>query len=231
MALLIERFERAATGEGQVVLLSGEAGMGKSRIVEALSERLSTTPHTRMRLQCSPFHTTSTLHPVVRHLEYAAGFLPEDGPDERLRKLDALLRQAGKDPADSLAVLAPLLSLPVADGYASAEFTAEQRQARVLTVLVDQLLGLAAQNPVLLILEDAHWIDPATREFITQTLPRVAEARVLIVITHRPDWQTDWAHHQQVTALTLNRLSRDRAPRSPAPPRPPPCRKRSWLAS
>jgi len=208
MALLMERFERAVTGEGQVVLLSGEAGMGKSRIVEALSERLSTTPHTRMRLQCSPFHTTSTLHPVVRHLEYAAGFLPEDGPDERLRKLDALLRQAGKDPADSLAVLAPLLSLPVADGYASAEFTAEQRQARVLTVLVDQLLGLAAQNPVLLILEDAHWIDPATREFITQTLPRVAEARVLIVITHRPDWQTDWAHHQQVTALTLNRLSR-----------------------
>jgi tetratricopeptide (TPR) repeat protein len=208
MALLMERFERAVTGEGQVVLLSGEAGMGKSRIVENLSERLSTTPHTRMRLQCSPFHTTSTLHPVVRHLEYAAGFLPEDGPDERLRKLDALLRQAGKDPADSLAALGPLLSLPVAEGHASAELTAEQRQARVLTALVDQLLGLAVRNPVLFILEDAHWIDPATHEFITQTLPRVAEARVLMVITHRPDWQTDWAHHPQVTVLTLNRLSR-----------------------
>jgi class 3 adenylate cyclase/tetratricopeptide (TPR) repeat protein len=208
MALLMERFERAVTGEGQVVLLSGEAGMGKSRIVEAVSERLSTTPHTRMRMQCSSFHTTSTLHPVVRHLEYAAGFLAEDGPDERLCKLGVLLRQAGKDPADSLAALGPLLSLPVADGHASGELTAEQRQARVLTVLIDQLLGLAAQNPVLFILEDAHWIDPGTRELITQTLPRVAEARVLMVITHRPDWQTEWAHRPQVTALTLNRLSR-----------------------
>jgi class 3 adenylate cyclase/tetratricopeptide (TPR) repeat protein len=208
MALLMERFERASTGEGQVVLLSGEAGMGKSRMVQTLCERLSTTPHTRMRMQCSPFHTTSTLHPVVRHLEYAAGFLPEDGPDERLRKLGALLRQAGTDPADSLAALGPLLSLPVDDRHASLDITAEQRQARVLNALIGQLLGLAAQNPVLFILEDAHWIDPATRELITQTLPRVAEARVLMVITHRPDWQTDWARHPQVTVLTLNRLSR-----------------------
>ena len=208
MALLTERFERAVSGEGQVVLLSGEAGMGKSRVVQTLFERLSATPHTRMRMQCSPFHTTSTLHPVVRHLEYAAGFLPEDGPDERLRKLEALLRQAGKDPADSLAALGPLLSLPVDDRHAPLELTAEQRQARVLNALVDQLLGLAARNPVLFILEDAHWIDPTTREFITQTLPRVADARVLMVITHRPDWQTDWARHPQVTALTLNRLSR-----------------------
>jgi class 3 adenylate cyclase/tetratricopeptide (TPR) repeat protein len=208
MALLIERFERAVTGEGQVVLLSGEAGMGKSRVVQTLCERLSSTPHTRMRMQCSPFHTSSTLHPVIRHLEYAAGFLPEDEPGERLRKLEALLRQAGNDPADSLAALGPLLSLAVEDRYVSVEFTAEQRQARVLNALVDQLLGLAAQNPVLFILEDVHWIDPATRELITQTLPRLAEARVLMVITHRPDWQTDWGRHPQVTALTLNRLSR-----------------------
>src|SRR5215470_14017213 len=120
MALLIERFERAVTGEGQVVLLSGEAGMGKSRVVQTLCERLSSTPHTRMRMQCSPFHTSSTLHPVIRHLEYAAGFLPEDGPDERLRKLEALLRQAGNDPADSLIALGRLLSLPVEDHYVSA---------------------------------------------------------------------------------------------------------------
>ena len=208
MALLSERFERAAGGEGQMVVLSGEAGMGKSRIVEALCERLSAAPHTRIRMQCSPFHTTSTLHPVVRHLEYAAGFLPEDGPDERARKLDTLLRQAGTDPADGPAVLGPLLSLPGDERYAAIELTAEQRQARVLNLLVDQFIGLAAHRPLLFILEDAHWIDPATRELMTQTLSRIAEARVLMVITHRPDWQTDWARHPQVTALTLNRLSR-----------------------
>jgi class 3 adenylate cyclase/tetratricopeptide (TPR) repeat protein len=208
MALLSERFERAAGGEGQMVLLSGEAGMGKSRIVETLCERLLATPHTRIRMQCSPFHTTSTLHPVVRHLEYAAGFLPEDAPAERSRKLETLLRQGGTDPANGLAVLGPLLSLPADDRHASLELTAEQRQARVLNLLVDQFIGLAAQCPLLFVLEDAHWIDPATRELMTQTLPRITEARVLMVITHRPDWQTDWARHPQVTALTLNRLSR-----------------------
>lgn len=208
MSLLSERFERAAGGEGQMVLLSGEAGMGKSRIVETLCERLSATPHTRIRMQCSPFHTASTLHPVIRHLEYAAGFLPEDGLDERARKLDALLRQAGTDPANGLAVLGPLLSLPADDRHGSLELTAEQRQARVLNLLVDQFIGLAAQSPLLFILEDAHWIDPATRALMTQTLPRITDARVLMVITHRPDWQTDWARHPQVTALTLNRLSR-----------------------
>jgi class 3 adenylate cyclase/tetratricopeptide (TPR) repeat protein len=209
MALLVERFERAVAGEGQAVLLSGEAGMGKSRIVQTLCERLSSAPHTRMRMQCSPFHTTSTLYPVTRHLEYAAGFLPDDGPDARVDKLDALLRQAGSDTDDSLAALGPLLSLPVDDRYVSVGLTAEQRQVRVLNALVDQFLGLADRNPVLFILEDAHWIDPATRELITQTLVRVAEARVLMVITHRPDWQTDWVRHPQVTALTLNRLSRE----------------------
>jgi tetratricopeptide (TPR) repeat protein len=208
LALLIERFERAAAAEGQAVLLSGEAGMGKSRIVQTLCERLSTPPHTRIRMQCSPFHTTSTLHPVIRHLEYAAGFLPEDLPEARLGKLEALLRQAGNDPAEILAALGPLLSLPASDGYASLELAAEQRQARALKTLVDQLLGLAAQKPLLLILEDAHWIDPATRELITYTLARLADARILMVITHRTDWQTDWARHPQVTVLTLTRLSR-----------------------
>ncbi len=208
MALLLERFERAAAGEGQAVLLSGEAGIGKSRLVQALCEHLSSRPHTRMRMQCSPFHTTSTLHPVIRHLEYAAGFQPEDGPEARLRKLEALLRQAGNDPAAGLAALGPLLLLPVSDGPASLELTVEQRQARALQALVDQLLGLAAQRPVLFILEDTHWIDPATRELMARTLARLAEARILMVITHRPDWQSDWARHPQVTALTLNRLSR-----------------------
>jgi class 3 adenylate cyclase/tetratricopeptide (TPR) repeat protein len=211
MALLFERFEQAGSGQGQAVLLSGEAGIGKSRVVQALCERLSTTPHTRMRMQCSPFHTTSTLYPVVRHLERAAGFRPEDGPEARVGKLDALLREAGSDPVEGLVVIGPLLSLPVDERLTSVELTPEQRQIRVLNVLREQLLSLAAQNPLLFVLEDAHWIDPVTRELIAQTLARLSDARVLMVITHRPEWQTDWRCYPYVTALTLNRVSHRQA--------------------
>jgi class 3 adenylate cyclase len=207
VALLLDRFERAAAGEGQAVLLSGEAGIGKSRIIRQLHERLSRIPYTRLRFQCSPSHTESALYPVIRHLEYAAGFQPGDEPGTRLDKLEALLRQAVEDVAESAALLAPLLSLP-AERYGTIELTAEQRSKRILKALIDQLLGLAAKNPVLYILEDAHWLDPTMRELVTRTLGRIADVRVLIVITHRPEFQSDWARHPQVTALTLSRLSR-----------------------
>jgi class 3 adenylate cyclase/tetratricopeptide (TPR) repeat protein len=208
VALLIERFEQAVAGEGQVVLLSGEAGIGKSRIVRQLHERLAGTAHTRVRMQCSPSHTASALHPVIRHLEHAAGFLPDDEPQTKLDKLEALLRCGVEDATASAALLAPLLSLPATDRYGAIEYTAEERNQRTLRVLVDQLLGLAAKEPVLYVIEDAHWIDPTTRELITHILARIGDARLLMLITHRLDFQSDWARHPQVTALTLNRLSR-----------------------
>jgi class 3 adenylate cyclase/tetratricopeptide (TPR) repeat protein len=207
VALLLDRFERAAAGEGQAVLLSGEAGIGKSRIIRQLHERLSRIPHTRLRFQCSPSHTESALYPIIRHLEYAAGFQPDDKPETRLDKLEALLGEGAEDVAESAALLAPLLSLPV-ERYRTIELTAEQRSERTFNALIDQLLGLAAKNPVLYILEDAHWLDPTTREAVTRTLGRIADVRVLMLITHRPEFQSDWARHPQVTALTLSRLSR-----------------------
>jgi class 3 adenylate cyclase/tetratricopeptide (TPR) repeat protein len=208
VALLVDRFERAAAGEGQAVLLSGDAGIGKSRIIRQLHERLSGTSYTRLRFQCSPSHTESALHPVIRHLEYAAGFHPDDEPETRLDKLEALLRQAVDDVTESATLLAPLLSLPAAERYGAIELTPEQRSERTLKALIDQLLGLAAKEPVLYILEDAHWLDPTMRELVTRTLGRIADTRVLMLITHRPDFQSDWARHPQVTALTLSRLSR-----------------------
>jgi class 3 adenylate cyclase len=208
VALLVDRFERAAAGEGQAVLLSGEAGIGKSRIIRQLHERLSGTSYTRLRFQCSPSHTESALYPVIRHLEYAAAFQPDDEPDTRLNKLEALLGQAIEDVRESAALLAPLLSLPAAERYGAIELTAEQRSERTLKALIDQLLGLAAKEPILYILEDAHWLDPTMRELVTRTLGGIADARVLMLITHRPEFQSDWARHPQVTALTLSRLSR-----------------------
>ncbi|MBV8776288.1 MAG: AAA family ATPase, partial [Alphaproteobacteria bacterium] len=212
-ALLLERFERAAAGEGQAVLLSGEAGIGKSRLVQTVLERLSASalPPTRIRMQCAPFHTTSELHPVIRHLRYAAGFVAEDEPEERLDKLEALLRQGVEDVRESAAMVAPLLSLP-ADRYGSlVELTAEQRDDRLMRSLVDQLLGLAAANPVLFVLEDAHWIDAATCDLIERLLASMAGARILALITHRPEFQPDWTRHPHVMALTLNRLSGSQA--------------------
>jgi class 3 adenylate cyclase/tetratricopeptide (TPR) repeat protein len=208
LALLIDRFELAAAGEGQAVLLSGEAGIGKSRILRQLHERLAGTSYTRLRFQCSPSHTESALYPVIRHLEFAARFQPDDEPETRLDKLEALLGQAVEHVRESAALLAPLLSLPAAERYGSIELNAEQRSDRTLKALIDQVLGLAAKEPVLYILEDAHWIDPTTRELVTRTLGRITDARVLMLITHRPDFQSDWARRPQVTALTLSRLSR-----------------------
>jgi class 3 adenylate cyclase len=213
MALLLERFERAAAGEGQAVLLAGEAGIGKSRLVQMLHERLSAAPSppTRIRMQCAPLHAASALHPVIRHLRYAAGFLDEDGPEERLDKLEALIRQGAIDVRESAALLAPLLSLPDERYGVLLDLTPEQRNERLMRVLVDQLLGLAVRNTVLYVLEDAHWIDAATREWIERLLARIASSGILVLITHRPEFQPDWARHPHVTGLTLNRLSRGQA--------------------
>jgi class 3 adenylate cyclase/tetratricopeptide (TPR) repeat protein len=213
MALLVERFERAAAGEGQAVLLAGEAGIGKSRLVQMLHERLAaaSSPPTRIRMQCAPFHAASVLHPVIRHLRYAAGFLDEDGPEKRLDKLEALIRQGVDDVRESAALLAPLLSLPDDRYGVLLDLTPEQRNERLMRALVDQLLGLAVRNTVLYALEDAHWMDAATRDLIERLLARMADARILVLITHRPELQPDWTRHPHVTTLTLNRLSRGQA--------------------
>jgi predicted ATPase len=134
--------------------------------------------------------------------------LPDDGPEARLDKLQALLRRAVDDASESTALLAPLLSLPVIERSGVVELTAEQRSDRLLKSLDDQLLGLAAREPVLYIIEDAHWIDPTMRDLVTQTLGSIGNARVMMLITHRPDFQSDWVQHPLVTALALGRLSR-----------------------
>jgi class 3 adenylate cyclase/tetratricopeptide (TPR) repeat protein len=208
VGLLLERWQQAVAGEGQVVLLSGEAGIGKSRVAQALRERLSEVAHTRIAFQCSPFHTASALYPTIRHLERAAGFAPEDTPEARYDKLEALLREATDDISESAPLVADLLLIPSSPRYALPEMPADLRKRRTLKALSDQLLGLAAKQPVLFVLEDAHWIDPTTRELMDELLVRIADHRVLALITHRPEFSSEWTRHPHVTVLTLNRLSR-----------------------
>jgi class 3 adenylate cyclase/predicted ATPase len=206
LALLLERWMQAKASEGQGVLLVGEAGIGKSRISRAVLDAVADEPHTCIRYQCSPYHVDSALWPVIQQLTYAAGIATDDSSDARLDKLEALLDRTGG--CDATPLIADLIGLDGTPRYGKPGLTPQVQRARTLQALVQQLLGLAARRPVLVVLEDAHWIDPTTLELIEQSLDRLAAAPVLILLTSRPDNQPSLAAHPHVTRLTLNRLSR-----------------------
>jgi class 3 adenylate cyclase len=203
--LLLRRWSRAKTGEGQVVLLSGEAGIGKSRLTAAVLERLATEPHTRLRYFCSPQHTDSALYSIIGQMERAAGLAHDDKPQAKLDKLDSVLAQTSTSVQDA-ALFAEMLSLPNGGRYPALDLTPEQRRQRTLEALMSQLAGLARQNPVLMIFEDAHWVDPTSLEVLGRAVDRIATLHVLLVVTFRPEFNAPWVGQSHVTSLTLNRL-------------------------
>jgi class 3 adenylate cyclase len=206
-ALLLDRWGLASQGHGRALLISGEAGVGKSRLVDTLSERIGDDPCTRVTCQCSPYHTNSALYPVIRHLERGAGFAPDDPDPVKLAKLVTLLAVTDGNPAAPAAsLIADLLSLPT-DRYAKLELTAPQRKAATITGLVDLLTRLAEDAPVLLLLEDAHWIDPTTKELWTRLIGSIASTRLLALITARPEFASPWTSPGQVSVLELTRLT------------------------
>jgi predicted ATPase len=205
LELLLRRWARAKTGEGQVVLLSGEAGIGKSRLSAALMDGLTTEPYTRLRYFCSPQHTDSPFYPIIGQFERAAGFAHGDTPQTKLDKFDALLGQTSTSKQDA-ALLAEMLSLPNDGRYPALEATPEQRRQKTLAALGVQLKTLARSSPALLILEDAHWSDPTSLEAFGRTVDRVAALRVLMFVTFRPEFKPPWIGQPHVTALALNRL-------------------------
>jgi class 3 adenylate cyclase/tetratricopeptide (TPR) repeat protein len=208
--LLLDRWRLAKSGEGQAVLLSGEPGIGKSRIVLALRERLRAEPRASVRYNCSPFHASSALHPAIEQLTRAAGFAPGDDTATRLAKLEALVAEAA-DPGEALPYLVDLLGLPPDARHAPPPLTPQERKSRTLRALLTQLQGLARRSPVLLVLEDAHWCDPTTLELFDRTIERIASLPVLLVVTFRPEFRPPWAGHPHVTSLALSRLGRTEA--------------------
>ena len=205
LELLLRRWSKAKTGEGQVVLLSGEAGIGKSRLTAALLERVAAEPHTRLRYFCSPQHTDSALYPIISQMERAGRFAHDDTAEAKLDKLDTLLAQSFT-PRQDAALIAEMLSLPNDGRYPTLELAPQQRRQKTLEALTAQLEALSRSNPVLMIFEDVHWIDPTSLEALGRTVERIRTLGVLLIVTYRPEFEPPWIGRPHVTALTINRL-------------------------
>jgi predicted ATPase len=202
---LLRRWSKAKSGEGQVVLLTGEPGIGKSRLGAALLERLASEPHTRLRYFCSPQHTDSAFYPIISQMERAAGLAHDDTTHAKLDKLDAVLAQTST-PSQDAALFAEMLSLPNDGRYPSLDLAPEERRQRTQEALAAQLAGLTRQRPVLMIVEDAHWVDPTSLEVFGRTVDQIKTLSVLLIVTFRPEFNAPWAGRSHVTSLALNRL-------------------------
>jgi predicted ATPase len=204
--LLLRRWEQAKRGDGCVVLISGEPGIGKSRLTAALLERLTAEPLTRLRYFCSPQHTDSALYPVIGQMERASGLAHGDTAQVKLDKLDALLAQTSTSKQDA-GLFAEMLSLPNDGRYPALNLEPQQRRQKTLEALTAQVEALSRQNPLLMIFEDAHWTDPTSLETFGRVVDRVRSLPVLLIMTFRPEFEPPWIGPPYVTALTINRLA------------------------
>ena len=206
---LLERQRLAWTGKGQVVLISGEPGIGKSRLMAALAERIAGERHTRLRHQCSAYHVNSALRPFIVQLERAAGFKADDAPEQRLAKLEALLDRDAPRIRAMAPLFAALLSIPSGERYPPLSLTSTQQRRRTLAALLDLFESLARKQPTLLLFEDAHWADATSLELLDLTVERVRELPVLALLTFRPDFEPPWVGRPNVATLTLGRLEQN----------------------
>ena len=205
-SLLLSRWERARAGEGQLVLLSGEPGIGKSRLVQALLDHLADQVLIRLRYYASPYHTNSALYPIITQLERAAGITLDDATTIKLEKLEAVLGRACQHVAEVMPLIAALLSIPYQERYSPLNMTPQAQRAQTFKALLEQLEGLASVQPVLMVFEDAHWMDPTTADLFASINDCTQRLPILAIITHRPEFQPPWTRHAHALQLSLSRL-------------------------
>jgi class 3 adenylate cyclase/tetratricopeptide (TPR) repeat protein len=209
LELVLSRWRQAKEGGGQVALISGEPGIGKSRLVLALRERLQDEPKAIVSYACSPHHIHSALFPFIAQLERSLAFLPTHSREARLSRLESLLQETVPEPSDAVvALFSELLGIPTGTQEAIAAMSPQQKKGLLLCTFVAQLEGLAAQGALLIVLEDAHWLDPTSRELFDQIVDRLQLLPVLLVVTFRPEFSPPWIGFPHVTLLTLNRLAK-----------------------
>jgi class 3 adenylate cyclase/predicted ATPase len=206
--LLLRRWRQASTGEGRVVLLSGEPGIGKSRLVRVLTERLAESVHRRIEWRCSSYHQNSAFYPVVEDLHRWLRFERDDSPGEMLHKLEAAMEQCGFDLSATVPLLGALLSLSLPERYRSPTMAPERQKQRTLETLVASIRIQADRQPTLLIVEDLHWVDPSTLELLGLLIEQIASARLLMTVTFRPEFRPPWPMLAHMTQLTVGRLAR-----------------------
>jgi class 3 adenylate cyclase/predicted ATPase len=206
--LLLRRWEQAKRGEGRVVLLTGEPGIGKSRTARALRDHLSLEPHTPLSYFCSPYHQDSALYPFIGQLSRAAGFEPDESSEAKLDKLEALLAPSSNNISGDMPLLAALLSIPGGDRHPLPEMSSERRKERTLTALLDHMKRLSERQSVLMLFEDLHWIDPTSLELLSLAVDQIRDRRVLLVTTARPEFTPPWPSHRHVSIVALSRLDK-----------------------
>lgn len=208
-ALLRRRWRQAADGDGRLVLLTGEPGIGKSRLVATLTGEVKGGPDALIRFFCSPRRSQSTLFPIIAQLERALAFAPGDTPAEKLTKLESFLRKTGFADPEPVALIGHLLTLPVADRYPVPELSPQKRKEKTFAVLLDWLARLAEQEPLLVVFEDVHWIDPTSLEILSMVAARAARLRLMLLVTARPEFSPPWASDAHVTSVALTRLGQN----------------------
>jgi len=208
VGLLYERWQQAHDGDGQVVLLSGEPGIGKSRMIQALRERLAAEPHQVLLTQCSAFHGSTAFYPIVQNLTAFAGIRREDKPAQKLEKLDALIERLGMSVPEVGPLFAAALSIDTAERYPPHGLSAQRQRERTIEALAERVVAFTRSTTLVFIFEDAHWADQSTLDTLSRIVQRVRGVRALAIVTHRPEFEPPWRSQPHVTALTLNRLSR-----------------------
>jgi predicted ATPase/class 3 adenylate cyclase len=215
LELLLQVWGKAQAGVGQVVLLKGEAGIGKSRLVQSLKDRLMSDAHLRLEYHCSPYHQHSALYPIIDLFQRLLGFSREDTAEQKLQKLEKVLHDAESgfsfpslDPTEVRLLLAALLSIPLPENSSMLHLTPQRQKQKILDLLSDWVIARAATQPLLVIVEDLHWADPSTLELLSLVFDRQPTARMLIVLTFRPDFTLPWSQNDRFSLLSLSRLSR-----------------------